>query len=101
MATLREYYEKDFDHTIRFHVTLPYEGEQIEASFLYDFDSFSVFLSCYFPGMLTNGKYLSGFLSMLTTNVTAQFQQTVQLPSIKGFHGEMMLKNNGQSVEIQ
>jgi len=26
MAILREYYEKDFEHTIRFHVTLPYEG---------------------------------------------------------------------------
>jgi hypothetical protein len=32
MATLREYYEKDFDHTIRFHVTLPYENDQIEIA---------------------------------------------------------------------
>lgn len=101
MATLREYYEKDFDHTIRFHVTLPYEGDQIEASFLYDFTSYSVFLSCYFPNILIKAKYLSGFISTLTTNVKATFQHTIQLPSIKGFHGEMHFRNNGNNVEIQ
>lgn len=101
MATLREYYEKDFDHTIRFHVALPYKGDHVEASFLYDFDSYSVFLSCYFPDVLINASHLSGFISTLTSNVKAIFQHTIQLPSIKGFHGEMQFKNNGHSVEIQ
>lgn len=60
MATLREYYEKDFDHTVRFHVSLPYAGDQVEGSFLYDFASYSVFLSCYFPNILINARYVSG-----------------------------------------
>jgi len=101
MATLCEYYEKDFDHAIRFHVTIPYQNDQIEASFLYDFTSYSVFLSCYFPNILIDAKYLAGFISMLATEVKAQFQHIVQLPSIKGFHGEMKFYNNGNSVEIQ
>ena len=101
MASLREYYEKDFDHTVRFHVTLPYEGDQIEASFLYDFTTYSVFLSCYFPDILIRASYLSGFIASLTTSITAQFQQIIQLPSIKGFHGEMQFNNNGHSIEIR
>lgn len=101
MATLHEYYEKDFDYTFRFHVTIPYQDGNVEGSALYDFTSYSTILSCYFPGILTSAKYISGFIDHIAANLTVQFDKTIQLPSIKGFHGDAKVHNTGNQVAIK
>lgn len=101
MATLHEYYEKDFDHTFRFHIHVPYANTNVEGSILYDFTSYTTVLSWYFPGTLTTAKYISGFLDYIASNLTVRFDSTVQLPSIKGFYGELKIKNSEGMVGIQ
>jgi hypothetical protein len=51
MATLRQYFETDFNHVLRVHVAIPSsETDRIEGVWLVDFLGFISFLSCYVPG---------------------------------------------------
>lgn len=49
MATLREYYEKDFSHNTKVHIKVPSNGELIEGVILYDFAGYFAFLALYIP----------------------------------------------------
>lgn len=100
MATLREYYEKDFDHTFRFHMHVAYGNKNVEGSILYDFTSYTTIISWYLPGVLTSAKYVSDFLNFVATKLTVHFDNVVQLPSIKGFYGEIKIKNSDGMVGI-
>lgn len=72
----------------------------MEGRVLYDFTSYSTIVSCYFPGILTSAKYISGFIDHIAVNMTVKFDHTLQLPSIKGFYGELMVKNSDGVVGI-
>lgn len=51
MATLREYFDTDFNHVVRVHVKLTASNESnIEVALLYDFSGQMAFLACYVPG---------------------------------------------------
>ena len=41
MATLRQYFETDFDNTIRVHGTLSYNDESLQCLLLYDVSAYS------------------------------------------------------------
>lgn len=47
MATIREYYEKDFKHCLRVHALFPFNNETIEVSVLYDFSGHYAFIAYY------------------------------------------------------
>jgi hypothetical protein len=51
MATIRQYFETDFNHVVKIHLkfAVPNEGE-FEAFWLVDFQGNMSFLSCYVPG---------------------------------------------------
>lgn len=100
MATLHEYYEKDLDHTFKFHIFIPYQDANIEGYAIYDFNSYSTIMACYFPGILTSAKYLSGFIDHIAANRSVLFDKTIQLPSIKHYYGEVKVKNSENAVGI-
>lgn len=62
MATLRQYYETDFNNTVRVHVRFPVSGEDIEAVVLLDFAGYFGYLSCFVPGQ---GRKLDFFLTLI------------------------------------
>jgi hypothetical protein len=94
MASLREYYEKDFGHSTKLHIRVPYEGEQIEGVLLYDFASFTAFLALYVTGEGRNLDYFRNLLSSLSYGQT-QFtlDGRVTLPSAKEFPGRLHIEN--------
>ena len=48
MATIREYYETDFNNAIRLHIKIPFEQYKIESCILYDFTAYCSFVASYF-----------------------------------------------------
>jgi hypothetical protein len=63
MATLRQYFETDFNHVVRIHVSFVVPGsEEIEALWLVNFLGYMSFLSCYVPGM---GRSLDYYVDVI------------------------------------
>lgn len=101
MATIREYYEKDFGFSTKMHIRLPFRDDSIEGIIHYDFNGFSAFLSCFVPGTEKNVTYFIDFLSSIsfgTTQVT--FDSKITLPSAKEFPGQMRIENK-TDIEVQ
>jgi hypothetical protein len=94
MATLRQYYETDFNNAMRVHVTFRYGDESIEGVLLYDVSAYTAYLSCYISGSDRSYEYLIGFLRMLEYGrTTLHFVGNVTLPSTKQFLGELQFVN--------
>lgn len=95
MATIKEYYEKDFSHSARLHVKVPFEGDHIEGAVLYDFAGFYAFVALYVPRNRDEGleylKRLIASLSYGTTQLTLDGKVT--LPSAKEFPGMLRVEN--------
>ena len=50
MATIRQYFETDFNYAARMHVRVPFRDLSLEAALLYDFSGYSAFLAYYIAG---------------------------------------------------
>ena len=93
MATLREYYEKDFSHSTKIHVKVPYSGEQIEGAILYDFAGLSAFLALYVAGVDRDINYYVSLLASLSYGISQViFDGKVTLPSAKEFPGQLRIE---------
>ena len=102
MATIREYYEKDFSHSTRLHVKVPFEGEYVEGSVQYDFAGYFAFVALYIPE--ERGKDLE-FLKKLVTSLSygttqVTFDGKVTIPAAKGFPGIIQVENK-EDIEIK
>jgi hypothetical protein len=94
MATLRQYYETDFNNTVRVHARFPVSGEDVEAVVLLDFAGYFGYVACFVPGQ---GRKLDFFLKLVRELKwgTTQFRVDgkVTLPSAKRFHGTLSVEN--------
>jgi len=96
LATLREYFDSDFNYAIRVHVKLPAFRSDAELALLYDFTAFTAFLACYLPG---NQDSLPAFLQLIEaiqpgkSPVTVNYDGKVTLPSARMFPGQLEIKN--------
>src|SRR6266849_1465773 len=94
MATLREYFEADFNYATRVHVRVPAFRSDVEIALLYDFAAFTAFLACYVPG---NQHPLQVFLQLIEAlqpgKSQVTFDEKVTLPSARMFPGQMEIKN--------
>jgi hypothetical protein len=94
MATLREYYEKDFSHSTRVFVKVPINSEFIDGTILYDFAGFFAFMSLYVPGTDKKIEYFIDILSQLKYGTSQlSFGGRITLPAAKEFPGQLMIKN--------
>lgn len=94
MATIREYYEKDFGHCVRMHVLFPFNNENIEGAVLYDFSGYYAFVTCYIPKGDVSLNYFSDFIKTLgygQSQVTLDGKIT--LPLAKEFPGQLRIEN--------
>jgi len=95
MATLRQYFETDFNHVLRVHVEIPVsDTHRIEAVWLVDFLGFMSFLSCYVPG---EDQTLESFLQLIKAieygKTTLLFQHKLTLPATRQFPGSLKIAN--------
>ncbi|MFH1282516.1 MAG: toll/interleukin-1 receptor domain-containing protein [bacterium] len=94
MATLRKYYEKDFDTCTRMHIRLPFNSEQVEGAVLYDFVSFTSFLALFVEGNDRDSDYFQKLLSSITHGTTqVNLDHKVTLPSAKSNPAQIFVEN--------
>lgn len=95
MATIREYFDADFNYAVRVHVSIPLSGSSsIEASILCDFSGYKSFLALYIPGEGVTLDYFLRVLKKLEYGRTQlMFEGRITLPAARFFHGEMQVKN--------
>jgi hypothetical protein len=95
MATVRQYFETDFNHVVRIHVKfLVPDNEEIEALWLVDFLGYMSFLSCYVPG---EGRSLDFYLRLVRAleygKTMLSFQHQIRLPATRQFPGSLTIEN--------
>lgn len=101
MPTLREYYEKDFGHSTKMHVKIPFNTDYLEGIVNYDFSSFSAFLSIYIPKKDRGLQYFKNLLSTLKYGETQfKLDGKITLPSAKEFPGFLNIENK-EDFEIK
>ena len=94
MATIREYYEKDFGHCVRMHVLFPFNNEKIEGAVLYDFSGYYAFVTCYIPKGDISFNYFSDFIKTLNYGQSqATLDGKITLPLAKEFPGQLRIEN--------
>lgn len=102
MATLRQYFETDFDNAIRVHVTFAHRGESVEGVVLYDVSAFIAYLSCYLPGKERDYDYFVDFLKVLQYGrTTLELTGRITLPSTRQFHGGLELLKKKDDLEVR
>lgn len=94
MATIREYYEKDFSNSTKIYIRLPINGEFIEGAILYDFAGFYAFVVLYVTGKNRTIDFFTKLLSELEYGSSQlQFDGRVGLPLVKEFSGRLRIEN--------
>jgi hypothetical protein len=93
MASLREYYEKDFSHSTRVSIKIPFDDSWVEGAILYDFAGFYSFLALY-VGHGKSVDYLERLVASLSYGKTqVHLDGKVTLPSAKEFPGSLKIDN--------
>ena len=95
MATIREYFDADFNSAARVHVKIPASnGLNVEAVVLYDFSAYAAFLACYVPGAEHDLDFFETFIKGLEYGKTpVQLDGKVTLPSARAFPGRLRVEN--------
>jgi len=100
MATLRQYFETDFNNALRVDVSLTYDVDTVEGVLLYDLSAFTAYVSWYVPGLNRTYDYFVGFLKALEYGLTKlHFAGKITLPAAKEFPGELKVPKK-QDFEI-
>src|SRR6266545_629542 len=95
MATVRQYFETDFNHVVRIHVKFAVtNAEEIEALWLVDFLGYMSFITCYVPG---EGRSLDFYLALIRAleygKTQLMFQHKIGLPAVRLFPGSLTVEN--------
>lgn len=96
MASLREYYDADFNYAARLHVRVPNEEfSDIEGAVLYDFSANTAFFACFVPGADREAGYFRKLLTSLKFGESqVTFDGKVTLPSGRAFPGRLKITNS-------
>jgi hypothetical protein len=95
MATLREFFDTDFSHTVKLHAKFPTEElADIQAVILFDFSGHMAFFACYVQGA---DRPLDFFLRLLKAldygRTQFQLDGKITLPSARTFPGALRVGN--------
>jgi hypothetical protein len=93
MATLKEYYEKDFAHVFKLHVKISLNGKAIEGCVLYDFIAYCSFLAVYTGSQVSSIDEFLHLIKTIAKGGNVVFDNLITLPSAKTFDGEIQLRN--------
>lgn len=105
MATLKEYYEIDFNHALKASGVIPKRdkvGFEIPGHLIYDFISYSSFLSFYFEQDDLNLEFFKNFLNLYKSEYHAQwvFNGTIVLPNSHLVNGIRIAVQNSNGLNI-
>jgi len=99
MATLRQYYETDFDYALRVKVTLPADSVIYEGAIFFDACANSAFLAFYFAEALHSYDSFTKFLRQLNYGTSSvNLDGGIILPSAKQFPGQLRVQNTNPFV---
>lgn len=94
MATLKEYFDKDFSNCIKLHVILPTGDILVDGVICYDFVAYIAYSSFYVSRGDITKQFYEHLLGQLSYGKTEfQFNNAVTLPSAKEFLGTFNLEN--------
>lgn len=94
MATLHEYYEKDFENTVKLYIKIDFKGIQFSGCILYDFSAACAYVATYFPSNDFSLDFYKSFVDKISAGGGVKFDHLVKLPSLRFYDGEMKLINN-------
>jgi hypothetical protein len=97
MATVRQYFETDFNHVVRIHLRLAMPNDNdIECGLLVDFLGYMSFLTCYVPGEECPLEFFLRLIRALEYGKTQLvFEGNIGLPSARQFPGQLRIDNKG------
>ena len=99
MATIRQYFETDFDYCLRVKIKYDLCGNTYEGAVLYDASAKSAFVAFYFPGMAHTCESFITFLRSLNYGETGlNLNGGIVLPSAKQFPGQLRVENSNPFV---
>lgn len=94
MATIRQYFETDFDYCLRVKIRYDFDGESFEGGVLYDASAQSAFIAFYFPRAAHTYEDFQKFLSSLNYGQTGlNLDGGIIFPSAKQFPGQLHVEN--------
>jgi hypothetical protein len=100
MATLREYYETDFNRTVGVVVKLGLAQEHVEATVNYDFQGYMAYMACYIP----EAQYSIELINELIIAIEQRTMKVlvdgdIRLPLANSFHGQLQIATS-KGVEV-
>lgn len=100
MATLREYFDSDFNSAARIYVKLQKtELTNVDVAILYDFSALQGFIACYVKGaMHTLDHFLRLLEAMQHGKSQVNLDGKVVLPSARSFPGRLEIRNDNPFV---
>jgi hypothetical protein len=102
MATLRQYFETDFSHTIRLKMTFKdREGADLDAAYFADFAADTSYLAILVEGQRSLDYFRHLVRSIEFGKSQIVFTGNVILPSARTFHGTMRVYNAPGRFEIE
>ncbi len=93
MATLKEYFNKDFSTAIKVGGAMEYRGITIECSVCYDFNAYCSYLMFYCPGTQHRAEFFHDFIEHIKTNRSIASNNLVTLPNLKFYNGHLRFEN--------
>jgi hypothetical protein len=93
MATLREYFDADFNYAARLHVSVPGCEDAVEVALLYDFSGFTAFMTCYVPGERAVDYFVELLKAFQPGKSQLNLKGAVTLPSTRSFPGTLEVGN--------
>lgn len=94
MATLRQYFETDFDYPIKIKLLHNIQSENIEGNLLLDVEANAAFVEWYIPG---TGRTFNYFIELLKSlpkpGDGINFGKVITLPSAKQCHATFNIQN--------
>lgn len=95
MATIRQYFDTDFNNSVRLHVRIPICDSDLEAVVLYDFSAYVGFLACWVPGDNRDLDFFLRLVESLKWGATAlALDGKITLPAVRQYPGKLRVENS-------
>ena len=102
MATLREYYDADFNYAARIHIKLKdSDGQNIEGAVLLDFAGNTSLLIFYVPGANRSLQYFCNLIATAAPGGRVEFNDKITLPSARQFPGMFQLITGDVEIKVR
>jgi hypothetical protein len=101
MATVRQYFETDFQHAVKLECHFEVNNSRVEARLVCDFAGFTQFISLYLAGVGNTLTFYKALLEHIQYGkTTIFFDQNIALPDAWNFPAELQIHNHPDDFKI-